>query len=233
MAKHVIFYPFLFSMLKRKQFLDSSFDKIIRHHSKRTKDFFFIQIGANDGLKADPIYLYVNKYHWKGILIEPVQYIFNKLKANYKDVKNLAFENSAIGEKNGFKNFYRLKRLEGRNIPLWYDEIGSFFKKNVLKHKDKLKDIEKYLITEKIRCSTLKSILAKYQVKKVDLLIIDAEGYDYQILKQIPFNKLKPKIIIFEDRHLSSNEKENCRKILIKNGYSIVRGIDCLAHQPL
>ena len=124
MAKHKIFYPLLFAILKRKGFLDASFDKIINEYSKKNKDFFFIQIGANDGLKADPIYLYVNKYHWNGILVEPVKYIFDNLRKNYQGVPNVLFENVAIGEKDGFKNFYRLKRMEGKNIPLWYDEIG-------------------------------------------------------------------------------------------------------------
>ena len=98
-----------------------------------------------------------------------------------------------------------------------------------MKHKDKMPDIEKHITKDKIRCLTLTSLLNNHHVKKIDLLIIDTEGYDYQILKQIPFDKIKPKIIIFEDRHLPLHQKEYCKELLIKNGYFLVRGIDCLA----
>ncbi|MBS3081405.1 FkbM family methyltransferase [Candidatus Pacearchaeota archaeon] len=223
LARHRIFHYLLFKILKSKDFLDKSFDKIISDYSKKNKDFFFIQIGANDGLKADPIYLYVRKYGWKGILVEPVNYIFKKLKKNYKGVPNIYLENVAIADKEGYKNFYRLKKISGENYPLWYDEIGSFLKENVLKHKDKFPDLENYLMVEKIKCLTLKSLFKKYQLKKIDFLQIDVEGYDYHIVKQIPFDKIKPKIIRYEDRHLPKEQQEYCKNLLIKNGYKILQ----------
>ena len=128
LAKHRIFHGLLFKILKSKDYLDENFDEKIRDYSKRNKDFLFIQIGANDGFKADPIYLYVRKYGWKGILVEPVSYIFEKLKKNYKGIPNISFENVAIDNKNGHKNFYRLKQMDNKNHPLWCDEIGSFLR---------------------------------------------------------------------------------------------------------
>lgn len=220
-------YPILLKMIIRKGFFDERFDKIIKEYAKKEKNFFFIQIGANDGIKADPIYLYTKMYGWKGILVEPVKYIFKNLKENYED--GLIFENVAIANKNGFKKFYRLKKIND-DVPLWCDEIGSFIKKNVIKYEDKIKNLRKYLIIEDIRCLTLKSLLNKHKVKKIDLLMIDTEGYDYNILKQIPFGKIKPKIIIYEDRHFNDVIKKKCQKLLIKNGYTIIRGVDCLAY---
>ncbi len=221
-SKHKLFHPLLFLILKRKNFLDKTFDKIIRNYAYNNPNFFFVQIGANDGLKADPMYLYVKKYNWSGILVEPVSYIFEKLKENYRDTKNLFFENIAIGDKNSYKDFYRLKQISHKNVPLWYDEIGSFLKENVTKHKDKFPELENYLITEKIKCLTLSSLFKKYNLKKIDLLQIDAEGYDYHIVKQIPFNKFKPVMIRYEDRHLSLEQKKYCKDLLFKNGYKVI-----------
>lgn len=230
LAKRRLFYPLLFAILKKKNYLDRKFDGLVTAYSRRHKDFFFVQIGANDGIKADPIYLYTNKYKWNGLLVEPVRYLFDKLKANYKDTPNLAFENAAISEKDGFRDFYRLKRMDGNNAPLWHDEIGSFLKETVLKHKDKIKDFDKYLITDKVRCLSLKSLFKRHNVKKIDLLQIDTEGYDYNILKQIPFNKIKPSIINYEDRHLSQQQKEYCEKLLKKQGYTLIRLLDNVAY---
>ncbi len=230
LAKYKLFYPVLFKILKRKNYLEDKFDKIIRDYADNHKDFFFIQIGANDGMKFDPTYLYVRKYGWKGILVEPVDYVFTKLKENYRSIGGLVFENVAIGNKNGFKNFYMLKKSEKENIPLWYDEIGSFSKSHVLKHRDRIKDIGERLIIAKIKVLTLKSLLEKHRISKIDFLQIDTEGYDQYILGQIPFDKLKPSMILYEDRHLSSGEKEKCQKLLTDKGYTLIRGLDCFAY---
>ncbi len=230
LAKYKIFYPLLFRILIKKGYLEEDFDKIIKRYSNKNKNLFFIQIGANDGMKFDPTYLYAKKYRWKGILVEPVDYVFGKLKNNYRGFNGLIFENVAIGEKNGFKKFYMLKKSEGEDIPLWYDEIGSFFKENVIKHRDRIKDLDKRLITKKIKVLTLKSLLERHKVNRIDFLQIDTEGYDYHILKQIPFDKIKPSMIVFEDRHLPKNQKEYCQRLLIDNGYTIVRGLDCFAY---
>jgi hypothetical protein len=32
----------------------------------------FIQIGANDGIKNDPVHAFIKKYYWTGILVEPI-----------------------------------------------------------------------------------------------------------------------------------------------------------------
>src|SRR3989344_626219 len=122
LAKHKIFYPLLFKILRKKCYLERDFDKIIKNFSNKHRNVFFIQIGANDGMKFDSTYLYVKKYNWRGILVEPVGYVFEKLKDNYRSVNGLIFENAAIGERDGFKNFYMLEKNEKESLPLWYDE---------------------------------------------------------------------------------------------------------------
>lgn len=45
--------------------------------------FFFIQIGANNGVYRDPIYEYIKKYQWKEIPVEPIVKYFRELENNY------------------------------------------------------------------------------------------------------------------------------------------------------
>jgi len=77
------------------------FDYIVDIYTNKQKGFFFVEIGAHDGISGDPIHRHIIKYKWKGILIEPVKYLFDKLVAYYKRQNNLIFENVAIGDKNG------------------------------------------------------------------------------------------------------------------------------------
>ena len=50
-------------------------------------DFFFIQIGANNGQRYDPVHHLIvrEKDKVSGIAIEPVQEYFDELKITYKD----------------------------------------------------------------------------------------------------------------------------------------------------
>ena len=33
--------------------------------------FRFVQVGANDGIYGDPLRTYIERHHWRGILVEP------------------------------------------------------------------------------------------------------------------------------------------------------------------
>ena len=47
------------------------------------ENFFFIQIGANDGVRADESYDFITKNNLKGIVVEPLSDMFEKLCQNY------------------------------------------------------------------------------------------------------------------------------------------------------
>ena len=61
-------------------------------------NFFVLQIGANDGKMADPVYKFVKLYKWRGLFVEPVTYLFERLVENYKECDGLRFENSVIAK---------------------------------------------------------------------------------------------------------------------------------------
>jgi len=64
-------------------------------------------------------------------------------------------------------------------------------------------------------------LLVKYNITNIDLLIIDAEGYDYKIIKAITFIIIKPKVIIYEHSHLDEFSKTESSKFLSNIGYEI------------
>jgi len=215
-------------ILKLNEFRIQNF---ILMNSKVIHDFFFIQIGSNDGKTSDPLHKFITKYKWRGILIEPVPHLFKKLKSTYKNYNNLTFENVEIANKEGYKDFFRIKENNEPNNPDWYDQIGSFNKNIILKHRDEIPNFDKYFIKEKIKCLTFQSLIKKNNVKKIDLLHIDAEGYDLEIIKTINFNEIKPRMILYEHLHLSNLDKNSCNELLKKEGYKlIVKYGDTFAH---
>ncbi|MEX0928850.1 MAG: FkbM family methyltransferase [Balneolales bacterium] len=174
----------------------------IRKYSKSKDDIFFIQIGSNDGVTRDPLYRHIIEDQWQGIVVEPVRYIYEKLVRNYSSHHRVTCENLAIGDENGFRNFYRLRENDD-GLPVWYDQIGSFDLGVVLAHRHKIEGFDRYLMTDQVRCVTLDTLLNDKKVRKLDLLHIDSEGYDYEIIKMLDMSKFKPEVILFEHKHLS------------------------------
>ncbi|MGH8609109.1 MAG: FkbM family methyltransferase [Gammaproteobacteria bacterium] len=208
------------------------FHRILRQHAATRDDFFFVQIGANDGVIYDPIHVYVTRQKWRGILVEPVTHCFNKLKANYSGNANLLFENVAISDKEEVREFYRIR--EGQNfLPKWCEGLGTFYPEVLLTHKWALPNIEEYMVKEAVRCISLSSLLRKHAVSYIDLFLIDTEGHDYQILKQLDFATLKPTLIVFEHQYFSKGEREACASLLAAQEYSVCRHLgNTLAFQP-
>ena len=196
-----------------------SIQDLINTYSKRKEKVFFIQIGSNDGFYLDPIYKYIKRDKWQGVLVEPVSEIYKKLKKNYRR-KDLIYENSAISETDGEKDFYRLTKKKDY-FPAWYNQLGSFSKELILTHKKMIPDIEDYLISEKVNCITFNSLIKKHNVKKVDLIHIDTEGFDFEVIKMIDFDTIKPDVIMFEHKHLSTEDFESSKLYLKERGYSL------------
>jgi hypothetical protein len=67
-------------------------------------------------------------------------------------------------------------------------------------------------------------------VPGVNLLQIDTEGYDFEIIKMVNFETLRPDVIHYEHRHLSDADRVACERLLASHGYRLhVAGVDTTA----
>lgn len=190
------------------------FDIVIENYIIKNKDqtFYFIQVGAHNGLKNDPINKYIKKNNWKGILIEPQKNIFNELKENYKEFsKNLIFENIAISSVENEIELFSSKSGNKSTV--------ASVRKNITKRQ--LKAGDKELHSVKVKCTSLNNLINKHSVKKIDLLQIDTEGYDFEVIKTLDLENLKPKMIHFEFGHLTPKECHDVTRYLSLNNYMI------------
>jgi FkbM family methyltransferase len=196
--------------------------------SKKTAPVTFIQIGANDGIKDDPIFSFVNTYKWKGILVEPLPDLFQKLVNNYRSERTLVFENVGISDRDGEMDFYSLP-TEFDN-PEWLQQIGTFDREAIEFNLVNFPELSKQIVSRKIHTITLAQLIARNGISKVDLLIIDAEGFEYRILTQLEQLVEKPAYILFEWGCMAKSIQENLFELLKRLKYNLyASGRDVLA----
>jgi FkbM family methyltransferase len=195
-------------------------------------DLRFIQVGANDGVFGDPLRKFILKYPWRGVLIEPQPHLFAKLRSNYDAISDrLIFENLAIASSTGEITMYRARDIEANSEP-WAASVSSLNPKVVGKQ---LKAGRDGLEAFSVPCTTLDDLVERHHMDQIDVLQIDAEGYDYQVLKTLDLRKTSPRIVQLEHGHLSPSDIDRTVQYLASNGYRILYGghqMDTLAlHQ--
>ncbi|MBO0930069.1 FkbM family methyltransferase [Fibrella aquatilis] len=182
-----------------------------------------VQIGSNDGVSGDPIFKLVKKNtNWQVLFVEPVPYLFDRLKKNYTQDSRFLFENAAINDGTN-QVFYSVSEDANNyiaNLPPWYDQLGSFNRGNIVHHLDGI--LEPYIIATDVNGLTLSQLLTKNKINRLDLLHIDTEGYDYKILSQLDLKTYNPTLILFEYVHLQDAEKAEALTFL-KESYHIFR----------
>jgi len=231
--RHIQRDTWLYGCLKKvnQSIPQSELKAVIASFARSRKDVFFVQVGAADGVNNDPIHQYIKKLNWSGIMVEPVPYLFEQLRQTYAGYENLVLENVAIADREEIRDFWHLKRVEKpHNLPHWYNQLGSFSRDHILKHADKIPALEDLLVRQPVKCVTMDSMLARNRVKRVDLLLVDTEGYDFMILKQFNFSRFSPRIIVYEHQHLSDADNKQCDDYLVQLKYKLIKdGGDTLA----
>ena len=86
--------------------------------------------------------------------------------------------------------------------------------------------VDSHVETDKIEIITLTKVIEEKNIKQVNFLKIDTEGFDYFVLRGFPWNKIKPSIIIceFEDKKTKplGYDYQDLGNYLIEQGYQVI-----------
>lgn len=187
--------------------VESPLAYIVAEHVVRNGKLRFLQIGAFDGKTCDDLRNVIDSYDCQGVLVEPQSGAFKSLEETYRDCSKVTLINAAIDEVSGERDFF----MTSDEASL----LSSFDRNHLLKHGVSASDI----VVKKIPCLTINNVLEAAGMDGVDLIQIDAEGYDYEIIKSIDFSSINPAIIRFEIDHLSQQDLSACLGTLAEQGY--------------
>jgi len=203
------------------------FTDIFSRHMGKIK---VVQIGANDGINNDPVHKFIKRDGWEGVLLEPQKYVFDKfLQPLYRKTGGIITVNAALDKTDGYKSVYKISVSNSRwatgltsfNREVLEKALNSGYIENQAK-KEGLKippDPSELITEEKVECISPETLISRYNLDRIDWLQIDTEGYDYEIIKMFKVEKTRPRVIVYENLHLTEEQKKECRELLERNGY--------------
>ena len=227
-ARNSILFKFFYRYLYKpsKGSLSYFYDKL----SRQMKSIFVVQVGANDGINHDPIHKFIKRDGWSGVLIEPQPDVFrHKLFPLYRRNKGIHLENIALCNEVGLMDMYRLSFCAER----WATGLTTFHLKTL---KDKVdsgsiattarnngveppQNKEDFIEKIKVETKSFPFLFEKYNIKQVDVLQIDAEGYDFEIIKMFNVAKHQPKVVVFETDHINATTYKEIENYFTANNY--------------
>ena len=161
--------------------------------------------GDYSGHLLDPIYPLVKLYDWRCILLEPEPDACKQLREFYRGYESsVQIEQAAITEGSG------------STTPVWFaDSLHASLGRN---RGDASRTVLDHV---KIRGLTFKEALEIHAFDRLDLLVIDVEGFEYRLLRTFPFEWLMPSIISLEHRHVPTEELAALYEMFLTLGYFI------------
>jgi FkbM family methyltransferase len=193
-----VFKKFGFRLHRPGPYVVFDFESFLFRHLEVHNKLVFIQIGANDGVMNDPLYEFNRKNadSVSGFVLEPLPDAYMSLVKNYSEIPSVTPLNLAIHNTQDEMLLYQVKPEYFYALPEFAKGIASFdpdhWKKTAL-----IPD-SSYLQTKVVKCISYANLLKEYGINDYDLLLIDTEGYDFEILMNIDFALHKPRIVRFE-----------------------------------
>lgn len=181
--------------------------------------FRFVQIGANDGVLQDPLQECIERFKLSGVLVEPQPELFVQLQAKYHSQPGVVTVQAAIGPTDGTRTLYRLNPAAARED--WMTGAASFDRNHLIRHLSPYPDLLEQIESVPVRTLTPNTLLAESAIDRIDALIVDVEGYDFEILKLFDLPRRLPAIVQYEHRHLTQADWEASLEMLVSAGYRI------------
>jgi FkbM family methyltransferase len=199
-------------------------DLVIQEYMRSNLDICVLQIGANDGQRADPIHDYISRYRWKGVLVEPQPRAYEVLTQTYAQHSQVVLENCAIAHSDGETQFYTV----ADSVPFRWTGLAQLSREKLSRAlaAQGFDEVESLVKRITVPALSLSSLIKKHSLSRIDLLQIDTEGFDYEIIKMIDFARMAPSVIHFEHACVPLDQHVECWEYLSSRGYRLafVRG---------
>ena len=195
-----------------------------QHHVDQRRRGYFVQIGSNDGITGDPIHAHVIKRRWHGVVIEPLEDLYQRLCGTYRFVPGIRPMNVGVSTSNDGLELHRVTGSHPDD-PDWADQLASFDRSVVMSHEEWIPNLSDRIETVLVPTLSWPDLLRELGSPRIDLLHIDTEGFDLEILRQVGWSSpAAPLAVLFEHDHLTADAVADATDLLTAAGYRLTYG---------
>jgi len=176
---------------------------------------FLVDVGANDGVTISNSLPFIEE-GWNGILIEPAPAVFKKLTENHRTRGNVTCLQVACSNRTGEASLYIGSDGEEGFLSTLCQTDNEWFKQ------------ARGSQAVTVRTETLTNVLREQSAPpSPGLLLVDCEGFDFEVLAGLDFSLFRPTIIATEEYEWEPRKHAAKYGLLIENNYSLVQKIGC------
>lgn len=199
----------------------NAFEDVLLRSFTHLDGLRFVQIGANDGQRADPIAHFIDQYQWSGAMYEPLAVNFAALQRRRGQSPGIQLHRAAVDLTTGQRTLYDLSENAKRLLPEWAGGLASFDRERLLNAIAGAGLDETAIVEESVPTVTWAEVWARHGTAPCDLLVLDTEGYDLPLLNAAHLEKNRPRIILFEHGDSPIPERLAMYGRLIALGYEL------------
>jgi FkbM family methyltransferase len=201
---------------------------------RRGEPVRLVQIGANDGVKADPVRMVIEQGLVEALLIEPLPVQAEALRTLHAGRPDVTIRQVAVGPEPGRMRMFVIQNETTGQI---HDDLATldraFAEKGVttLTHMPITLPGSKFRIDElEVDVVRLAEVLSAQGWADVDVCVVDAEALDDAIVLDLLGEGLRPELIAFESFNLTVARFRKVIDSLNQAGYRTARsGYDTFA----
>jgi FkbM family methyltransferase len=165
------------------------------------RDGFFVEAGANDGLRQSNTYWFEKFRNWRGILVEGVPELARACRRNRR---SQVFEVALVGDDT-------IDHVTMNTANLMSVVQGAFETAEAdAAHVAKGAQVQRLAPNEvreiRVRARTLTSVLDEVAPPRFDLLSLDVEGFELEVLRGLDLARWKPRYILVEARSVDQTD---------------------------
>ena len=185
----------------------------LRRSRKLPPNATVVKIGSNDGFQDDPTAaMLITRPLMRCVFVEPVPHLLERARQRWGNSPRFRYLGAVVNQGEA-ANFYYVDPRAKSAFTDWAvdpDLLGSLDKNHILKHPG-CERLEPYIRSLPLPGLTLAGVFQQGGAEQVDILHIDAEGWDWKILSQLDLSRWRPVFIIMEYIHLTDAEQSEAR----------------------
>lgn len=176
-------------------------------------DLLVWQIGAADGVLAEPLRPLLVNFNAAAVLVEPHPQLFARLQSNYANNTRMKLVNAAVGsdQPSLALHLVDLDKAREHGLPDWALGMSSAFTERhtlgpLAGDQAALAAFGECLVPADATTVGMDDLLAQHGGAQPGIVVIDTEGMDYDIVMQLLAKEIRPFVLQFQRDSLPSTE---------------------------